>query len=85
MSVVTISARGQLVIPAHLRKRYQLETGAKVLWIDTGKTLLLMPVVQDPVKASRGFLRGARLTRALLRAREGDKAKEEAKVEGRGR
>jgi len=80
MSVVTISARGQLVIPARLRRRYRLETGDKVLWIDTGKALLLVPVVHDPIKASRGFLRGARLTRALLQSREEDRAT----TEGRG-
>ncbi len=74
--VATVSARGQLVIPASLRRRYGLKGGEKVLWVDTGRHLLLVPLPPDPVRDSRGFVKGGRLTQALLRARQRDKARE---------
>jgi AbrB family looped-hinge helix DNA binding protein len=81
MTTVTVSVRGQLVIPVELRKRYHIKPGDKVMWIDTGKALLLVPLVDNPIHRSRGILSGAGLTQALIRGRKQDKKREEAKAE----
>ena len=67
---LTISSKGWVVIPAGLRKKYNLEPGSKVHVVDYGGVLTLIPAVEDPVAAAAGRLPGERsLTAALLEAR----------------
>lgn len=35
---------GHLVLPRTLRKKYKLEKGSHVVWIDTGETIILKPL-----------------------------------------
>lgn len=66
-----ISKKGSIVIPAHLRKQYQLEPGTEVKIIDYAGILAIVPVSQDPLSQSAGMLSDASrpLTKALLRDR----------------
>jgi AbrB family looped-hinge helix DNA binding protein len=57
--VLTISNKGWVVIPAELRKKYNLHAGSKVVIVDYGGVLSIIPAVKDPIKAGRGFLKGA--------------------------
>ncbi len=68
----TVSQRGQTVIPAELRRRYNLEEGTQIEWIDTGSGLRIVPVAADPIGALRGLGKGERLLDRLLleRSRE---------------
>jgi AbrB family looped-hinge helix DNA binding protein len=68
----TVSQRGQTVIPAELRRRYNLEEGSQIEWIDTGSGLRIVPVAADPIGALRGLGKGERLLERLLleRSRE---------------
>lgn len=68
-----ITEKGQVVIPAPLRKKYRIEKGSRVQWIDTGTIIKLIPVPKDPIEALRGCSRGEGLTEALLRVRKEDK------------
>jgi len=67
-----VSQRGQTVIPAELRRRYNLEEGTQIEWIDTGSGLRIVPVAADPIGALRGLGKGERLLDRLLleRSRE---------------
>jgi len=81
MPVVGTSAKGQVIIPAALRKKIGLKAGAKVL-VTLGEqdTVILRPVPADPVDAACGFLKGSpSLTRALGRERREDRIREEVK------
>ena len=62
-----ISAKGWVVIPAELRRKYGLTPGTKVAVVDYGGVMSLVPVADDPIAASAGTLRdGSSLTRAVV-------------------
>lgn len=56
--VLTVSNKGWVVIPAEFRKKYNLHPGAKVVIVDYGGVLAIVPAVNDPIKTGRGFLKG---------------------------
>jgi AbrB family looped-hinge helix DNA binding protein len=56
--VLTISNKGWVVIPAEYRKKYNLRAGAKVVIVDYGGVLAIVPAVKDPIKQGRGSLKG---------------------------
>jgi AbrB family looped-hinge helix DNA binding protein len=64
---VTVSAKGWVVIPAVLRKKYGIKPGARLQFVDYGGALELIPVPDNPVEAAAGMLKGGNsLTEALL-------------------
>ncbi len=78
MATVRVSAKGWVVIPAELRRKYQIEPGAEVTIVDYGGVLTLVPKMCNPVLDARGTLKGDKsLTRALLRDRARDKNRED--------
>lgn len=70
-SVVT--RKGQVVIPAKLRGKYKIETGTRVVWIDKGTVIKVVPIPKDPIGALRGCSEGEGLTESLLISRKEDK------------
>jgi len=69
-----VSTKGQVVIPAELRKRHHLEPGAQVRIFEYGDLVCIAPVVKEPVAAAYGFLAdgGKPLTGELLEERKKD-------------
>lgn len=55
---VSVSVRGQTVIPAEIRKKYKIFPQSKVEFIDTGKEIILVPVQKNSFKNSFGILKG---------------------------
>ena len=73
---VTVSEKGWVVIPAELRKKYNLRPGTEVSVVDYGGVLALVPAMTKPVRQAAGMLKGrTSLTRALL----GEHRKERAR------
>ena len=68
MTIVTISARYQVVIPRDVREQLDLRPGQKVQALPFKGRVELIPL--EPIEASRGFVRGIDATVA----REGDRA-----------
>jgi len=67
MMPVTVSEKGWVVIPAELRRKYNLQPGTEVSVVDYGGVLALVPAMARPTKQAAGILKGRRpLTRALL-------------------
>jgi len=64
--------KGQVVIPAVLRRKYGIEKGMKIQWIDTGKGIQLLPIPKDPIAVLRGHARGEALVACLLEHRRRD-------------
>jgi AbrB family looped-hinge helix DNA binding protein len=76
MSLV-VSNKGWVVIPADLRKKYNLVPGTEVIIIDYGGVLSIVPALRNPIKQGRGSLRGLpSLTQDLLQERKNDKSRE---------
>ena len=55
---LTISNKGWVVIPADLRKKYNLMPGTEVVIVDYGGVLAIIPALKDPIKQGRGMLKG---------------------------
>ena len=70
-----VTKRGQTVIPAPIRKRYQIQEGDSLVWIDDGETIRVIPVAHDPIGALRGIGRGESLTERLLARRQEDRVR----------
>jgi AbrB family looped-hinge helix DNA binding protein len=68
-----VTKRGQTVIPALIRKRYSIQPGDRLAWIDDGEIIKVIPVPSDPIRAFRGRGRGENLLEALLRDRKAER------------
>jgi AbrB family looped-hinge helix DNA binding protein len=72
-----ISQKGWVVIPANLRKKYNLKPGDEVHVVDYGGVLSLIPTSEDPLEVAAGMLKGeTSLTQALIKERKEDRARE---------
>ncbi|MFP3853042.1 MAG: AbrB/MazE/SpoVT family DNA-binding domain-containing protein [Anaerolineales bacterium] len=72
-----ISHKGWVVIPADLRRKYDLKPGDEVHVVDYGGVLSLIPASEDPVEVAAGMLKGeTTLTEALLEERKEEKGRE---------
>lgn len=72
-----ISEKGWVVIPAELRRKYDLKPGTEVYVVDYGGVLSLVPAAVNPLDQAEGMLRGeTRLTQSLLRERKKDLKRE---------
>ena len=69
----TLTKRGQTVIPAPIRKRYDIREGDRLVWIDDGQNIKVIPIPADTIRALRGTGRGERLVEKLLAARREDR------------
>ena len=70
MATLTVSSKGWVVIPAPLRKKYNLVPGAEVVVVDYGGVLSIVPAETDAVGTAYGLLKdGSSLTASLLRER----------------
>jgi AbrB family looped-hinge helix DNA binding protein len=71
-----VTKRGQTVIPAAIRRRYHIRQGDRLVWLDDGETIRVVPVPADAVTALRGHGQGERLVERLLAARREDRRRE---------
>ncbi len=71
-----VTKRGQTVIPAAIRRRYRIDNGAHLVWLDDGETIKVVPVISDPLQTLRGRGRGKKLTERLLNERRRDRDRE---------
>ena len=65
-----ITKRGQTVVPAAIRRRYSIQEGDRLVWVDDGEVIKVIPVPNDPLQALRGRGKGERLLQALYKARQ---------------
>ena len=78
-----VSVRGQTVIPSKIRKSLGITTNTVLRWKVRNGVINVYPVPSDPVKASRGILRGRWSYAEFIRDRERERAKELAQDEAR--
>jgi len=68
----TLTARGQTVVPAEVRRKFHLTQADRLEWIIENNILRVIPVRQNPVDEFRGEGRGGAVIR-LLAEREKDR------------
>jgi AbrB family looped-hinge helix DNA binding protein len=71
----TITERGQTVIPAEIRRRFNLTPSQRLEWIVDSQGIRVVPVAKDAVAAFRGQGKGG-ATERLLRERAEDLQRE---------
>jgi bifunctional DNA-binding transcriptional regulator/antitoxin component of YhaV-PrlF toxin-antitoxin module len=72
----TVTTRGQVSIPAALRKKYSIETETKVEWIEEGNALKIVPLPKDPIKAFRGAGKNRYTSDKLIKDRRQERLEE---------
>ncbi len=85
MMTTKMSQKGQIVIPAEIRKRYEIEPGDKLELVDIGGEIVIVPIsIKNPIDEARGFLKGGKSTKELLKmARAEEKRFEKKKSRSR--
>ena len=53
----TVTSKGQVVIPAEIRKKYGIKKGTQVSFIEDGDRLFLAPVTDEFIDKLRGCLK----------------------------
>jgi AbrB family looped-hinge helix DNA binding protein len=71
-----ISQKGWVVIPADLRRKYDLKPGDRITVVDYGGVLSLIPASADPLGTAAGMLKGeASLTQSLISDRKKERVR----------
>jgi AbrB family looped-hinge helix DNA binding protein len=71
-----VTVKGQIVIPAKLRRKYGMKTGTKIIVTDVGDAIILKPVTEQYLKNLQGSLKGKGGLKVLLEERRKDKESE---------
>jgi AbrB family looped-hinge helix DNA binding protein len=66
------SAKGQIVIPAALRRKYGIKNGTRIVVIDSGDSIILKPMTEEYLKKLQGSLKGKGGLKTLLDERRKD-------------
>lgn len=85
MDTAYVTTKGQLVIPARIRRKLGIRPGTKVCFIERGNDILFQPVTREYIRGMSGMLKSATsVTEDLLEERKKDRQREEGKLEKRG-
>ena len=76
-----VSAKGWVVIPASLRRKYGIKPGSRVKIEEEGNRIVLEPDIKNPVEECFGkYSTRISLTEVLLQEREEERKREEKKI-----
>ena len=70
------TVKGQIVIPAALRRKYGIKKGTKIIVTDIGESINLKPVTEQYLKNMQGSLKGKGALKVLIDERHKDKERE---------
>ncbi len=80
MDTAYVTSKGQLVVPARLRRKYGIKKGTKVRFIERDREIVLQPLTRQYIRSACGMLADAGpATPELLKERAREKQREEAR------
>lgn len=80
MDIGTVTLKGQIVIPARIRKRLGMTRGTTVCFIEGADEVIIRPMTKDYFEKMAGsFATKGKVGRSLLDARKQDRSREDAK------
>jgi len=71
-----VTIKGQIVIPASLRRKYGIKNGTKIIVTDIGDAIVLKPVTEQYLKNLQGSLKGKGGLKIMVEERRKDKERE---------
>jgi AbrB family looped-hinge helix DNA binding protein len=76
-----VTTKGQLVIPARIRRRFGIKAGTRIRFVERDGEIVLQPVTSAAIRGLCGILKSeTSATADLLSERTRDKEREEAKL-----
>jgi AbrB family looped-hinge helix DNA binding protein len=71
MAIVTSTIKGQIVIPAEIRKKFKILKGTRVNVYENGNKIIVEPLTENPVREGMGMLKTrGRILKALTADRK---------------
>jgi len=71
LTIVTSTIKGQIVIPADIRRKYGIEKGTRLKVYEQKNKIIVKPLKRDPVQEGRGMLKTkGRILKALVKDRK---------------
>jgi AbrB family looped-hinge helix DNA binding protein len=69
----TVKAKGQVVIPVDIRRRFQIDEGTRVAFLEEQGRLFIQPVTDEFIDGMNGVLAGRGLPDRVERSRDRDR------------
>jgi AbrB family looped-hinge helix DNA binding protein len=67
---IRFTVKGQVVIPAWLRRAFEIEEGTRALVYQEGDAIVLKPITPGHIRKLRGSLKGAGILKSLMQDRK---------------
>jgi len=77
MDIVKVAVKGQIVIPAKLRRKYHITKGTRIKVIDRNGEIVIQPLMSNPVKEAMGIFKNGKSGLKLLLKERAEDAKRE--------
>jgi len=72
MAIAIVKAKGQVVIPVDIRRRFQIDEGTRVAFLEEEGRLFIQPVTDEFIDGMKGVLAGRRLPDRVKRSKDRD-------------
>ena len=69
------TVKGQIVIPAALRRKYGIKAGTRIIVSDNDEEIVLRPVTEQYLRKLQGSLKGSGALQLLMQERQNDQAR----------
>lgn len=77
-----VTSKGQMVVPAGIRRRYGIKPGTRINFVEENGRIIFQPVTREYIRSFRGIFKlkpGEKpATRELREEREAERKREEA-------
>lgn len=70
METSVVTTKGQIVIPAKIRKKYDIKEGTKIHFIENGSKITLEPITENFYRKLQGSLKGSGLLEELMKEKK---------------
>jgi AbrB family looped-hinge helix DNA binding protein len=81
MNAAYVTSKGQLVVPARIRRRFGIKPGTRINFVEEGDRIIFQPVTREYISSFRGMFKrkpGEKsMVQELIEERRAEKAKED--------
>ncbi len=78
--ITSTTAKGQIVIPVELRRKYGIKAGTKISIYEENGRIILQPITREYVHRLRGSLKGSGAMQVLIEERKKDREREDERI-----